>query len=255
MSYKVKEVADVAGVSVRTLHHYDQIGLLKPKSATAAGYRLYTDYDLERLQQILFLKELAFSLQDIKSILDSPNFDRKQALIAQKKLLIKKKNRLEAIINLVNKTINTIEGVSTMTNKEMFKSFDMTEINQHQQKYAEEVKQKYGKTKAYQESQQKTAAYTKNDWSAIQTKGNEILQRIATLMNKKPADPQVQKEIDQWRQHITDNFYNCTIDILRGLGEMYVSDQRFTVNIDKIKPGLAVFMKEAIYLYCNQQQE
>lgn len=137
MSYKIKEAAKIAGISVRTLHHYDRIGLLNPASATAAGYRLYTDRDLERLQQALFFKELGFSLQEIKEILDSPSFDRRQALTSQRKLLFAKRKRLVAIISAVEKTIESIEGGSEMSNEEKFAAFDMSEIENHQQKYAE----------------------------------------------------------------------------------------------------------------------
>ncbi|WP_328597322.1 MerR family transcriptional regulator [Heliobacterium mobile] len=133
MVYQVKDVAETAGVTVRTLHHYDQIGLLKPASTTDSGYRLYTDQDLERLQQIMFLKELDFGLQEIKEIMDTPGFDRKQALSSQKKLLLEKRKRLDAIIDLVDKTLYTIEGGDLMGKQEMFEAFDMTEIERHQQ--------------------------------------------------------------------------------------------------------------------------
>lgn len=251
MPYKIKEVADLVGVTVRTLHHYDQACLLKPGSVTTTGYRLYTDSDLERLQQILFFKELGFRLHEIKRILDSPGFDRRQALNSQKKLLIEKKRRLEEIIGLVEQTLDSIEGGITMTKKEMFQAFDMSEIEKHQQQYAEETKQKYGHTEAYKESEKKTAAYSKDDWASIQARGNKIYQNIAELMDKNPADPQVQSAIGEWRQHLTDSFYNCTLEIFRGLGDLYVQDERFTANIDKVKPGLAKFMREAMHLYCD----
>lgn len=251
MPYKIKEVADMVGVSVRTLRHYDQVSLLKPGSVTAAGYRIYSDLDLERLQQILFFKELGFSLIEIKEILDSPGYDRRQALHSQKKLLVAKKKRLEAIIELVEQTLDSIEGGITMNKKEMFEAFDMSEIEKHQRQYAEETRQKYGHTEAYKESQKKTSAYTKEDWASIQARGSEIHQRIAELMDKSPADPQVQKAIGDWRQHISDNFYNCTLDIFRGLGDLYVQDERFTASIDKVKPGLAKYMSEAMCLYCD----
>jgi len=255
MPYKIKEVADIVGVSVRTLHHYDQVGLLKPESVTTAGYRLYTDHDLERLQQVLFFKELGFNLQKIKEILDNPGFDRKRALQTQRELLLKKRQRLEAIIDSVEKTIESLEGGIEMSKKEMFEAFDMTEIEKHQREYADEVKQKYGNSEAYKESQKKTSGYTKDDWAAIQAKGNEIHRRIAELMDKDPADPQVQKAIGDWRQHITDCFYTCTPEIFRGLGDLYVNDERFTANIDKTCPGLAKFMREAMHLYCNNQEK
>lgn len=254
MPYKIKEVADIVGVSVRTLHHYDQIGLLKPESLTTAGYRLYSDHDLENLQQILFFKELGFSLNEIREILENPAFDRKQALESHKKILLEKKKRLEGIIHLVEKTIYRIEGGINMDNKEMFDAFDMSEIEKQQRKYAEEVKEKYGNTDAYKESQKKTSGYTKKDWGDISIKSDEIYKRLASLMDKDIDDPEVQEVIGNWRQFITDNFYQCTLEIFRGLGDLYVSDERFTKNIDKYHAGLAEFMRKAIHYYCDHQQ-
>jgi DNA-binding transcriptional MerR regulator len=249
--YKVKEVADMAGISVRMLHHYDKIGLLRPESVSPAGYRLYTDKDLENLQQVLFFKELEFSLQEIKGIISSPNFDRKHTLKAHQSLLIKKKERLEEIIKTVEKTIQSIEGGTKMAKKEMFNAFDMSEIEKHQAKYAEEARQKYGNSDAYKESKRKTSQYSKEDWAKITAEQDENYKRIAAFIDKDPADPEVQKAIEKNRQHITNYFYNCTPEIFRGLGDLYVNDERFTANIDKYKPGLAKFLREAILIYCD----
>jgi DNA-binding transcriptional MerR regulator len=250
MFYKVKEVADIVGVSVRTLHHYDQIGLLKPDSINPSGYRIYTNSDLERLQQILLFKELDFSLQEIKTISESKDFDRKHCLITHKELLVEKKKRLEKIISSIETTINSIEGGVKMNEKEMFEGFDMTELEKLKEKYAEEANQKYGNTEAYKESNKKTSKYTKDDWSIVMAKGDEIYTKLATLMDKSPEDSEVQKVVAAWRQHITDNFYNCTLEIFRGLGELYVQDERFTANIDKHGVGLADFLSKAIRIYC-----
>lgn len=254
MPYKVKEVAELVGVSVRTLHHYDQIGLLIPKSTTQAGYRLYTDKDLERLQQILFFKEIGFHLQEIKQILDSPGFDRKQALQAHKELLIEKRKRLEEIIRTVEKTISSIEGGKEMDKKEMFDGFDMSIIEEYKEKYAEEARQKYGK-ETVDECEQKTSGYTESDWARIMAKSDEIYQKLAASMDKGPADPRVQEAVAEWRQHITDHFYHCTLEIFRGLGDLYVDDERFTASIDKYKAGLAKFMREAMHIYCDNQEQ
>lgn len=251
MSYKVKEVADMAGVSVRTLHHYDQIGILKPDSVTDAGYRLYTDKDIERLQQILFFKELDFNLQEIKTILQNPDFDRVDALKTHKELLVEKKNRLEKIIKSVENTLDSIEGGVKMDKKEMFEPFDMREIEKHKEKYAEETKKKYGNSEAYKESEKRTAKYTKSDWSNIMSRFDEIYKKIAALMDKGIYDLEVQAAVGEWRQYITDNFYDCTPEIFRGLGQLYVADERFTQNIDKYKSGLAKFLSEAIEVYCD----
>jgi DNA-binding transcriptional MerR regulator len=251
MPYMVREIAEMVGISIRTLHYYDQIGLLKPESISPTGYRLYTDHDLEKLQQILFFKELGFSLQETGNIINKPDFDRTQALKTHKELLTEKRKRLEALIKSVEKTIQSIEGGSTMDQKEMFEAFDMSEIEKHKEKYAEETKQHYGQTDAYMESQKKTANYTKEDWAAIMKRRDELYTRIASLMDMGPANPQVQETVAQCRQHITDNFYNCTPEIFRGLGDLYVNDERFTANIDKIKTGLAKFLREAMHIYCD----
>jgi DNA-binding transcriptional MerR regulator len=256
MSYKVKEVATLAGVSVRTLHHYDEIGLLKPASITAAGYRFYTDSDLERLQQILFFKELDFNLQEIKGILDSPSFDREHALKLHKELLVKKKKRLEEIIKSVDKTMASIKGGIDMNKKDMFESFDMSEIERQQQKYAEETKEQYSSSDAYKESQRRTSKYNKEDWARIMQRGSKNYIRLASLMDSKsPSDLEVQEVIADCRQYITDSFYNCTPEIFRGLADLYVMDERFTANIDKTKPGLAKFLSEGIIIYCENLQK
>ncbi len=254
MKYKVKEVADLAGVSVRTLHYYDEIGLLKPESVSPAGYRLYSERDLERLQQILFFTELGFSLSRTKSILERPDFDRKKALLSHKELLIEKKKRLERMIASVDKTLETLEGGAEMSKKEMFEAFDMSEIERNMEKYAEEAEQKYGGSKAYEESMKRAKSYTKEDWARIMHDADRIYKNLASLVGRDPADPEVQKAIGEWRQHISNNFYECTLEIFRGLGDLYVDDVRFTQNIDKYKPGLAAFMREAMHIYCDNME-
>ncbi len=195
MHYKIKEVADMAGISVRMLHHYDKIGLLKPESVSAAGYRLYSDENLDRLQQILFFKELNFTLQEIKIILDSPNFDKKEALKVHRQLLLEKKIRLEKIIQSVDKTISSMEGEFKMDKKEMFNVFNMAEIEEHQKKYSEEVKEKYGTTSAYKESNKKTSKYTKEDWSNIMKDWDKIYKKLVNLMDRDPGHKEVQEAV------------------------------------------------------------
>lgn len=244
----------MVGISVRTLHHYDEIGLLKPQSTTEAGYRLYSEKDLEKLQQILFFKELDFDLKTINEILINPNFNRKRALELHRQLLIKKRDRLNKIIECVEDTIESVERGIKMSNDNMFEAFDMSEIEKHKQKYAEETKQKYGHTDAYKESMAKTSKYTKNDWENIMKRQSDIYREIAELMDRSPDDEDVQRVVGKWRQHITDNFYYCTIDIFNGLGELYVTDERFKDNIDKTKEGLAEFLSEAIKIYCDRAE-
>jgi len=251
VGYKVKEVSNLVGVSVRTLHHYDDIGLLKPEFVTEAGYRLYSDKDLERLQQILFFKELDFTLQEIKDIIESPDFDRKKALSAHKKLLIEKKNRLERLVESIERTMESIEGGMEMSKKEMFDGFDMSEIEKHKEKYAEETKAKYGDSDAYKESVRRTSKYGKDDWAKIMAKGDEIHNKIAANMGKGPSNSTVQEGVAEFRQHITDSYYDCTVEIFSGLGYLYVQDERFTENLDKYKEGYGKFLSEAIHYYCD----
>lgn len=251
MPYMIGELAELAGVSVRTLHHYDSIGLLKPTSVSPAGYRYYTDCDVERLQQILFFKEMDFSLKETAEIINKPDFDKIKALKAHKELLCKKRKRIEALIASVEKNIDSAEGEIRMDKKEMFKAFDMSDIEKHKAKYAQETKLKYGETNAYKQSQERTSKYSKDDWAKVMNTANEIFEKIASLMDKGHDNTDVQQAISQWRQHITESFYDCTPEIFRGLGQLYVCDERFSDNIDKIKPGLSEFLSKAIEIYCD----
>lgn len=252
MKYKIKELSVLAGVSVRTLQYYDEIGILKPKSVNEHGYRLYSDNELERLQQILFFKELGFSLIRIKEILDNPNYDKEHAMKLQKELLIEKRKRLDKIINLINKTIECNKGEIKMSKKEMFEGFSMKDVEACKEKYSKEAAEKYGNTKAYDECTKKTEKYKKDDWNKINEDANEIYRNIAKLMDRKADDKEVQLLVEKWRNHISKNFYDCTPEIFRGLAKMYVQDERFTENIDKFGEGLAKFLSEAMIVYCNR---
>lgn len=249
--YRVREVADLAGVTVRTLHHYDQIGLLKPESVNEAGYRLYSDEDLARLQQILFFKELGFGLRQTKAIIDSPGYDRVQALKAHREILLKQRDRLNRLVATLEKTVESIERGTEMSKKEMFGAFDMSEIEKHQRKSAREAEERWGASEAYQESKRRAAAYGPDDWARIMNRADEIFGRVVDLMDRSPSDPEVQEAVEDWRQHISDSFYTCTPEVLRGLGDLYVSDSRFTATFDRIKSGLARFFSEAISAYCD----
>lgn len=252
MELKIKEAADAAGVSVRTLHHYDQIGLLSPEKTAENGYRCYSASDLERLQQIMFFRELDFSLTEIKSIINNPDFDRKHAFKSHQMLLLKKRKRLDSILKTLEQTIMSMEEKKTMSSKKRFEAFDMSEIEEHKKKYADEVKEKYGTTDAYRESSIKTENYTAEDWKRITENGNLILKKLADLMDTGASSQEALAAAERWRQHITESYYDCSLEILKGLGEMYTSDERFKKNIDKIKPGLAVFLGEVIQNYCTQ---
>ncbi len=238
----VKEVSRTTGVSVRTLHHYDAIGLLKPTKITGAGYRLYDDAALQRLQTILFFRELEFPLQEIKDILDTPNFDPREALADQIHLLELRKQHLDDLISHARRIQKT--GVISMN----FKPFDTTELDN----YASEAKAKWGKTEAYKEFEKKSAGQSKEkqkfDGDALMAKFAEI----GKLRHLSPEAPEVQEAVAGIQAFITEHYYNCTKQIFAGLGQMYVADERFLKNIDAAGgEGTAQFVSRAIEIYCK----
>ena len=242
---RISEVAKLTGITVRTLHYYDEIGLLKPSEITEAGYRLYSREDLEILQQILFFRELDFPLSQIKEIMNNPNYDKEEALKKQKELLIQQRQRIEGLIKLIEKRI---EGDNNMS----FKEFDMNEIEENKKKYAKEVKERWGTSKAYEESEKKTSSYNKEKWGDINQETSEIFKGFAELRNSDPGSEEVQELVRRWQKYITNNFYTCTNEILSGLGLMYVEDERFKENLDKNGEGPAKLMAEAIKIYCSK---
>lgn len=251
--YKIKQVAELAGVSVRTLHHYDEIGLLKPEVAPN-GYRLYSEADFLKLQQILFFKELEFPLDEIKQILNHPDFDREDTLRKHKRLLEVKKSRLEKIIKTVDDTLHSLKGGTKMPKEKMFDSFSMKEIEEHQKKYEKEAEERWGGTDAYAESVRRTKNYKEEDWRRIHERSGEIAQLFISAMPLGPDSDEAQVACEAHRQHMTESFYTVTLEIYRGLAEMYVADERFTKNIDKAKEGLAAFMREAMIEYCERAE-
>ena len=242
---RISEVAKLTGITVRTLHYYDEIGLLKPSEIIESGYRLYSREDLEILQQILFFRELDFPLSQIKEIMNNPNYDKEEALKKQKELLIQQRQRIEGLIKLIEKRI---EGDNNMS----FKEFDMNEIEENKKKYAKEVKERWGTSKAYEESEKKTSSYNKEKWGDINQETSEIFKGFAELRNSDPGSEEVQELVRRWQKYITDNFYTCTNEILSGLGLMYVEDERFKENLDKNGEGTAKLMAEAIKIYCSK---
>jgi len=241
---KINEVSRLTGVTVRTLHYYDEIGLLKPSEVTSAGYRLYHNEALETLQQILFFRELEFSLEDIKNIMSDPHYDRTDALAKQRELLIRKRTRLDGLINLVD---NTLKGEDDMS----FKQFDMAEMEAAKKNYADEVKARWGDTAAYAESEEKTSGYDDAQWNILSGEGQAILREFGECRNLQPDSKEAQALVKKWQNYITAYFYHCTNEILSCLGLMYVGDERFAQNIDKNGDGTAAFMAAAIEIYCE----
>lgn len=233
----VHEISKISGVSIRTLHYYDSIGLLSPTETTQSGYRLYDDTALARLQQILLFRELEFPLSEIKAILDSPNYDRQKAIEFQIGLLKLKRERLDKIISFAH-SIKMI-GVNNMD----FSAFD----KQKSEEYAKRAKMQWGETPAYKEFETKTKERTENDAQRINTEFMAIFAKLGALKDFPPEDEHVQDCITELQQYITDNYYTCTNEILAGLGEMYGADNEFTENIDKVGgDGTAQFVMQAI---------
>lgn len=240
----VKEAARLSGVSVRTLHHYDEIRLLRPAARSEAGYRLYGEGELRRLQQILFFRELGFTLTEIRAILDDPAFDEKAALLRQRQLLRLEKKRLEGLIAL---TERALKGERTMD----FTAFDEDEIRRARDAYAAEAREKYGRTEAYRISEEKARGYGKADWARIEAGMKEIFGRAAAAMVGGPDSPAAQGAVRDWQDFVTENFYLCTKEILAGLGELYTADPRFRANLEGHGAGFAEFFAKAIEIYCK----
>lgn len=238
----VNEVSKLTGVSIRTLHYYDQIGLLHPSDITDAGYRLYDDTALERLQQILLFRELEFPLKDIKKIINDKDFDRNKALDQQIELLTLKKEHLENLIAFARGIKST--GVKNMD----FKAFDTSKIDE----YTKQAKQQWGDTDAYKEFEQKNKNRSKEDQAVITNGLMNLFVEFGRMMEEMPESDKVQSQVQKLQVYITEHFYQCTKEILSGLGKMYGSGGEFTENIDKAAGnGCAEFASKAIEIYCR----
>ena len=232
----------MTGVSVRTLHYYHEIGLLPPASVDEhTGYRSYDETSLLRMQEILFYRELDFPLKRICEILSSPNYNTTQALNEQKHLLTLKKERLERLISAVDAAL---KGETVMS------AFDNSEF----EAYKAEAQEKWGKTAAYQEHAEKTKHYSKETWNRLTGEMDQIIGEFAGWMNTgaAPDSAEAQNLVKRLQNHITAHYYLCTDEILAGLGQMYVADERFRRNMDRHGDGTAAFISEAIAVYCRK---
>ena len=242
--YTVGELADLARVSIRTLHHYDAIGLLAPSGRTGSGYRLYGHDELEQLQQILLYRELDFSLDAIARIMLDPTFDRRAALVAQREQLAARAGRMEAILAAIDAALEALARGEPMNGADMFEVFGDFDPAQ----YEIEVKERWGDTDAYRESARRTSRYTKDDWKRIKAEGGEVTQGLADRLaaGGHPGDPDVQALVDRHRDQIDKWFYPCSLEMQVNLGDMYVADPRFAATYDRYAPGLARFLRDAI---------
>lgn len=241
MKMRIQEFARLTGVSVRTLHYYDEIGLLVPACVDKdTGYRYYDQESLLRMQEILFYRELDFSLKSIGQILSSPNYDAKQSLSEQRNLLILKKERLERLISAID---HAMKGENVMS------AFDNSKFDA----YKAEARQRWGNTDAYREHAEKTKNYSNTKWNELVGEMNEIFAEFALCMKngETPDSAEAQNLVKALQEHITGNYYPCTNEILAGLGQMYAADERFRSSIDGNGDGTARFVSEAIEAYCK----
>ena len=244
MSYTVGAVARMAGVTVRTLHHYDEIGLLRPGGRSEAGYRRYDEGDLERLQRILFYRELGFGLDQISSVLTDGAADGVAHLRRQHAMLLERIERLKRMATAVEKAMEaTTMGIS-LTPEERFEVFGDFDPDEH----TAEVQERWGDSDAYRESTRRARSYTKDDWQRIKGQGEAAIEQVVAAMNAgKPANsPDAMDGAEAHRRQIDDAFYPCSYEMHVGLAEMYLADARFTATYEKIADGLAQYLHDAI---------
>ena len=247
MTYSIKEIADLAGVTTRTLRYYDEIGLLKPADTGSNGYRYYDQDNLLRLQQILFFRELDVPLDEIQCIMNQPEFNLLEALEKHREALRKRGSRLARLIDTVSHTIATIKGELKMSEKELFDGFDETQ-------YEEEVKRRWGSTPQYAESQKKWASFSSEQKQLIKDEGGRLAVRMVTTNPKaRPDDADVQEAIGEYHAYINKYFYKCGVEFLRNLADMWVQDGRFASNYERIRTGGAAFVRDAVHIFCDRQ--
>jgi DNA-binding transcriptional MerR regulator len=244
----VHQLAELAGISVRTLHYYDEIGLLKPGSVQKNGYREYGESELLRLQQILFFRELDLPLEDISKIINAPDFMIVDALRDHKKLIKLKQKHLEALLNTIDKTIKRMNK-QNIKDEELYDAFKDNDVKQYQ----DEVKQRWGNSEAYKQSMAKVSKMTKKEMDELKVKQIEHTKKLAAAMDKPISSKEVQDLIAEHYKGIQ-FFYDCPIEMYRNMGKMYIADPRFTKYYDKHRPGLALFVRDAIDYFCDHHK-
>ncbi|HEV2636726.1 MAG TPA: MerR family transcriptional regulator [Actinocrinis sp.] len=252
MDYSVGQVSRIAKVTVRTLHHYDQIVLLSPSGRTAAGYRRYDDADLDRLQQILFYRELGFSLEEIASILDDRDGTPSEHLLRQHGLVLERIDRLQAMAAAIERTLEARKMGVNLTPEEKFEVF-----GEGYPVYEQEAQERWGETEEWKLSQQRAAKYTKDDWLRIKAEADALDARIGAGVAAGTAtdSEQAMDLAEAHRQHITHYFYDCSYKMHRNLAEMYIADERFTAYYEQIVPGGAAWFREAILANADRAGE
>ncbi len=245
--YTIKKLAEFAGVSVRTLHYYDEVGLLQPEYRTRNGYRHYGEAAAVRLQQIMFFRELGFGLDEIKNIMSRPYFNVLEALETHRALLTKKAERIGELLQTVDLTIKKIKGEAMMSIKEYYQGFSDEQI----EKYRQEVKERWGED-VLRESEARVKKMGKQQFAALQAEGGVIFKTIADNMDKGFDSPIVQEQVAKWRQWL-ENFGHYSDEAVLGLGRAYSQDPRFAAFYRKINKDLPEFLTKAIVYYCEKK--
>ncbi|MFC0098543.1 MerR family transcriptional regulator [Micromonospora marina] len=245
MAYTVGQVARAARVTVRTLHHYDEIGLLRPSGRTSAGYRRYDEADLDRLQLIRYYRELGFPLEEIAEILDDPDADPVAHLRRQHELLSGRIGKLQEMVTAIEHAMEARKLGIQLTPEERFEVFGNFDPDEH----AEEAEQRWGGTEAYRQSQERAGRYSKEDLLRNKAENEDWGRRFVALMDSgAPADgPEAMALAEEHRQLITKWWYDCSYEIHTGLADMYVADPRFTAHYETLRPGMAAYLNEAIH--------
>jgi MerR family transcriptional regulator, thiopeptide resistance regulator len=243
MAWTVGEVARIAGVTVRALHHYDEIGLLSPSARSEAGYRLYGRSDLERLQRIRVYRGFGIALDKIAALLDDPDVDPVDHLRRQHELLSERREELSRLINALEQTMEARKLGIQLEPEELFEVFGDDDPTQ----YADEVEERWGDTDAYRESQRRAASYSKADWQRMQAEAQDHGRRLVAALQAghAPVSPEAMDLAEEHRQHVSRWFYDCPPAMHRALGEMYVADPRFTKTYEDMAPGLATWVRDA----------
>ncbi|GAB6989065.1 MerR family transcriptional regulator [Paenibacillus pini] len=240
----VKEVAKIAGISVRTLHHYDDIGLLRPEKITAAGYRIYSDDDLSKLQQILFFRELAFPLKEIKQILSSLSYDQWEVMELHRNMLLAKRARMDQMIETLEKTMRSYKGEIEMNNEEKFVGFDFNNNG-----YEKEARERWG-NQAVDEWNASKNTKSEDGQTELSESMNVIYRKLASLRHESPSSEASQAVIKEWFVFLN-RIGNYSVESFKGLGQIYVEDERFTRNIDKFGEGLSIYMRDAMEVFVD----
>lgn len=253
MEYTVQKLAQLAGVSSRTLRYYDQIGILTPARVNSSGYRIYGQKEVDRLQQILFYRELGIALETIKEIMTAPSFDAEKALNEHREQLLKKRKQLDLLITNVEKTIASTEGRMNMSDQEKFEGFKKKMIDENERKYGKEIREKYGEDTVNQ-SNAKLMNMSQEDYEAVTKLEAEVREALAeAFATGDPAGELAQKAAELHKRWLTYYWTEYSKEAHAGLAQMYVEDERFTAYYDKEQPGMAAFLRDAVHIYTGQK--